>query len=298
MKIVAVSDFRIDFAAITALIVRLQHRSHYAMPADLKESAPTPLAEIAQGPSAFELFLDRNQKNLVILSILIALAVAVWVVISGIKTSQQETAGAALNAAQDLPALQAVVTEHAGTKAASSAMLLLADHQWTEGQQDSAIETLKKFIAANPEHPALPSAQASLGAKFMLQGKTADATKTFEEIVANPEARFIAPYALISLGDLAQLGGDLKLAESHYSKVTLEYPESRFVQTANLRLATLKTKAPIEIAPPPPAATTPASPTPGAPALTPPAPAPTPAPAPAPAPKESPAPEKTTPPAP
>ena len=43
------------------------------MSADLKES-PTPLAEISQGPNAFEAFLDRNQKAIVVFAIALAIA--------------------------------------------------------------------------------------------------------------------------------------------------------------------------------------------------------------------------------
>jgi predicted negative regulator of RcsB-dependent stress response len=250
------------------------------MAADLPES-PTPLAEIAQGPSAFEQFLDRNQKNLIILTILLAIGAAAFVVYRGIEKSRQETAGAALNKASDLAALQAVIKDHADTHAADSAMVLLADRQWSDGQQDTAITTLRDFIAANPGHPAFASAKASLGSKLMAQGKAADATAVFEEIADDPKARFIAPYALISLGDLAKTAGDLEKAESSYSRVKKDFPESNFADIANKRIATLKAKPPVEVEPPPAPAPVPKADTP--------VPAPTPAPAqpaPAPAPAE------------
>jgi predicted negative regulator of RcsB-dependent stress response len=272
------------------------------MPADLQKS-PAPLAEIAQGPNAFEQFLDRNQKNLIILAVLIAVGVAALVVYRGIEKSRQETAGAALNKAEDLAALQAVINEHAGTTAASSAAILLADRQWTDGQQDTAIETLRNFISSNPQHPALPTAQASLGSKLMIQGKSADASRIFQEIVDDPKARFIAPYALISLGDIAKLAGDLAKAEASYKRVQTDFPESNFMQSAKRRIDNLKAKPPVEVDPPPApkAETPPAPPAPEAPAPAPPAPkaetppAPPVPPAPAPAP---PAPTAETPPAP
>jgi len=141
------------FAEVAALIGLPQLRSIPVMPADLQET-PVPLAEISQGPNAFEQFLDRNQKNIIILAILIAIGVAAFVIYRGIETSRQETAGAALNKAEDLAALQAVITEHADTTAARSAMVLLADRQWTEGQQDAAKETCPKFNPSTPGAPA------------------------------------------------------------------------------------------------------------------------------------------------
>lgn len=247
------------------------------MSADLKES-PVPLAEISQGPNAFEEFLDRNQKGLVVLAILLALGAVALVIYRGIETSRQETAGAALTKATDLASFQAVVDGHADTTAASSAMVLLADSQWTAGKQDDAIATLRKFIAAAPAHPAIPSAKANLGAKLMAQGKSGDAAKVFDEIVADPAARFIAPFALISLGDLAKSSGDLEKAEASYNKVKNDFPESSFADTANRRVANLKAKPPVGIDPPPaPPAPAPTSGAGAPPSLAPPAEAVTPA---------------------
>lgn len=215
-----------------------------------------PLAEISQGPNAFEEFLDRNQKNLIILAILLALGAAGLVVYRGIEQSKQNTAGEALNKAEDLASLQAVVSQHPGTNAALSAAVLLADRQWTEGQQDAAIETLRSFVSANPDHPAHPAAQASLGAKLMAQGKSGDAAKVFEEIVDDPKARYIAPFALISLGDIAKAAGELDKAEASYNRVKSDFSDSNFAKPATDRIATLRAKAPVEIAAPPKSATT------------------------------------------
>lgn len=240
------------------------------MSADLPNT-PTPLAEISQGPSAFEQFLDRNQKNLVILSILAVLGSAGVIVYRGIEKSHEESAGADLVKAMDLAALQAVVNNNGKTLASRSAQVLLADKQWADNQQDAAIATLRKFISENPDHLAVASAQASLGAKLMIQGKAGDATKEFEAIIENPEARYIAPYALLSLGDLAAAAGDLDKAETHYKRIKTDFADSDFAQNADTRLGTLRAKAPVEIAPPPPPAKpeAPAGTLPGVPTITP-----------------------------
>ena len=229
------------------------------MSADHTES-PVPLAEISQGPNAFEAFLDRNQKGIVVFAILLAIGAVALVIYRGVETSRQQTAGAALTKAEDLAALQAVVAEHAGTTAAGSAMVLLANSQWTAGKQDDAVATLRKFIADSPEHPAIPTAKANLASKLMAQGKSGDAAKILEELAADPAASFIAPFALISLGDIAKNAGDLENAEASYTKA--KNADSSFADTATRRLAILKTKPPVEIEPPPapPAAAAPADP--------------------------------------
>lgn len=228
------------------------------MSADLKDS-PVPLAEISQGPNAFEAFLDRNQKGIIVFAILLAIGAAGAVIYRGVETSRQETAGAALTKAADLAALQAVVDSHSDTVAAGSAMVLLADSQWLGGKQDEAVGTLRKFISTSPAHPAIPTAKASLGSKLMIQGKTADAAKVFEDLASDPAARFIAPFALISLGDIAKAASELDQAETHYNKVKSDFPESSFADTATKRLAILKAKPPVEIDPPPAAEKTPSA---------------------------------------
>lgn len=220
------------------------------MPVDLKDSS-APLAEISQGPNAFEQFLDRNQKGLIVFAVLLALGAIAAVIHRGIEQSREETAGAALNKAEDVAAYQAVVDDNGGTHAAGSAMILLANAQWTANKRDEAIATLQKLVASTPEHPAIPSAKANLASKLMAQGKTGDATKLFEELAADPSARFIAPFALISLGDMAKAAGDLEKAEASFAKVKNDFPDSPFGEPAARRIATLKAKPPVEIEPPP-----------------------------------------------
>jgi predicted negative regulator of RcsB-dependent stress response len=193
------------------------------------------------------------------------------IVYRGVVKSNEETAGANLTKAEDVAAYQSVASNHGKTLAARSALVLLADKQWSDNQQDAAIATLRKFVSENPDHPAVPSAKASLGAKLMTQGKAGDAAKEFDTIVENPEARYVAPYALLCLGDLAAGAGDLDKAEAHYKRIKTDFSDSDFAQSADTRLQTLRAKAPVEIEPPPPPSKpeTPAGTLPGAPAITP-----------------------------
>jgi hypothetical protein len=220
------------------------------MAADSSESI-TPLAEISHGPSRFEQFLDENQKLLLALTVLLILGAAAWIIYSGVERSQEKTAGAALTKAVGAAELEKIVTDHAGTRAAGSAMLLLAEIQWGEGKKDAAIATLKDFTTKETKHPAHPNGLASLGAKLMAQGNAAEASSLFQQIISDPQARYLAPYAHLSLGDLAQSGGDLDKAATHFERVKKDFPESRFVDAANQRIESLRAKAPLEVEPPP-----------------------------------------------
>jgi len=220
------------------------------MPAE-RQDPSVPLAEIAHGPSAFEQFLDKNQKSLLALGVLLLLGAASLVIFRGVEKGRQQAAGAALSLASGTSELQVLIDKHGGSRAASSAAVLLAEQQWGAGQQDAAVNGLRNFIDSNPGHAALPTARASLGSKLMAQGKNADAASVFQEIVNDTRSRFLVPYALINLGDLAKIAGDIDRAETYYTRARTDHPDSGFATTASERLASLRAVLPVEVDPPP-----------------------------------------------
>jgi len=216
------------------------------MPKDLNDS-PQLLGEISQAPSAFEQFLERNQKALLVLAILAAVGGCGFVIYRGVQTGNENEAGANLVKADDLPALQAITANFPATAAGSSAIVLTAEKQWSSGQKDLAIETLNSFIKSKPQHPAIPSAQASLGSKLMSLGKNAEAAAAFQAVVDNKNGRFLAPYALTQLGDLAKLAGDTDKAKGFYDRAQSDYPGSSFGRLSSQHLVSVKAKPPTEV---------------------------------------------------
>jgi predicted negative regulator of RcsB-dependent stress response len=212
--------------------------------------ASGPLGEISQAPPALEMFLDKHQAKVIALAIILALGAAGYVVYKGIVQSGEEAAGGLLAKAGDISELQGVVKNHEGTSAAFSAKVLLADKQWLEGQQDDAVATLKAFIDSGKDHPALASAKASLATKLQAQGKQDEAAEMFRELTEDADARFIAPYAWISLGDIEAAKGNTDAAAKAYGMVESEFPDSSFSRDASQRALLLKAKAPVEVAAP------------------------------------------------
>jgi predicted negative regulator of RcsB-dependent stress response len=227
---------------------------------------PRPLAEISHGPSAFEAFLERNQKGMIVLGIALVAATAGWIVVKGVKEGAEEDAGAILVKSEGVPELQALVKDKPDTAAAGSAQLVIAAKQWDAGQQEAAVETLKGFISSKPEHPGVISAKASLASRLMQLGQKDEAQKLFTELVGDPAARYVAPYALISLGDMQKAEGKLDEAEQSYKKAQSDYGTNPLATGAAERLKLLRFKAPVEIeAPPAPPAPKPGEmPAPGA----------------------------------
>lgn len=238
----------ISGAGVACMCVR--PRAEVAMAEDNSLTNPggAPLGEISQEPPALEVFLDKHQMKLIVLAVLLALGAAAYVIMDGIKQSAEETAGGLLAEGEELSELQKVVSEHEGTAAAASAKILVAEKQWDDGQQDDAIASLKALVDSDSDSPAKPSAQASLAAKLLSQGKTDEAKAVFEAITENPDAAYIAAFAWVSLGDIALADDDKEAAETAYSKIERDFPDSPFNQMATMRLLLMKAEAPKEVA--------------------------------------------------
>ncbi len=228
-------------------------------------SAPAPIAEIDHGPSKLDQFLDNHQKKLIIAAVLIALGVVAYVIYDGLAEAKAQESGAALLGSKKVSEYQDVIKQWPDSKAAASALLLMADLQWADSQPDS-IATLEDFIEKYPEHPALATAKTSLGLRLLEQGKTDQATAILSEVADSDTATYIAPLACIALGDIAKEAGKPQQAKTWYEKAQLDPNQegNAFKDIAATRLTLVNAKPPTKIKPAPPAAPTDAEPGQGA----------------------------------
>ncbi|MEP4078316.1 tetratricopeptide repeat protein [Haloferula sp.] len=187
-----------------------------------------------------------------IVGLLIALGMAAWVVKEGIQEGAYLSAGNALIAAEDTAALQEVMEIHAGTPSAASAAVLLSDSQWEQGQQDDAIATLNAEIAAHPDHPATSAAYARLAARLDSQGKTDEAKAAYQNVLDRPQAAYYAPYALISLGQIAKSEGEIDKAKDYFRQASEGYPGNPLADSASKALQFIEFEMPEQIDPPEP----------------------------------------------
>jgi TolA-binding protein len=227
--------------------------SAFSLSPDMSDlsSAPLPLGEIVQGPSAFEQFLDRHQKTLAFASVAVALSIGGFMVYRTIQADEALEAGHALYAASDVASLQKVTSDFAQSPAAATAALAAADLMAKNGQVDEAITALREVVTKYPSHPAAALAQQSLGLRLLAQGKIADAKSAFEAVLARSDARYLAAAATLSLGDIAKSENNLTAAEECYRSISRDFPDSPFVATATERLKFLSFQSPTEIDPPP-----------------------------------------------
>lgn len=202
-----------------------------------------------------EEFLENNQKLILIGVIAVVLAGVAYVFITGLDEKAQEEAGNALMTSTDDSGLSAVITDHAGSNAAGTAHLLLADSLWKADDKAGAIEKLRGFLSTFPEHAARPSAQAKLGSFLLRNGKPAEAKSVLEDLVSSPEGDYVAPFALRILGDIAKSEGDIAAAKEFYSRSSGSYKDRfnpRIINQSQVREGLVEFEAPVEVDPPAP----------------------------------------------
>ena len=248
------------------------------------DQGPSPIGEISQEPSALEVFLDANQKKLVIIGILAILCIIGYVIFDGLDKMAERNAAGDLAAARTVPDYDAVSKAYEGKNAGGSALMLKSQLLWRDQQQQEAVKSIEEFIEKYSEHPALGSAYASLGSYQQQLGNTEKAKEAFGKSVDTKSSA--SSLALLSLGDIALTLGESEKAKELYERILTEYEKSHFqVKTmAEQRIKLIGVKAPADKAPEPPApitvpgvitppgsvpqlpeATTPAPPTPGKP---------------------------------
>jgi predicted negative regulator of RcsB-dependent stress response len=210
----------------------------------------TPLAELTQAQPATESFLDKHQIKLIALALLL-IAVAVVVVVNReIRQGKEAAAGALLVSKGAAPDLEEIIKNFEGTAAAGSSKILLAEKQWEDGQQDSAITTLRAITDSKVAHPARPTAIASLAAKLISQGKITDAEELYTELTESADSQYLAAYAWISLGDIALVKGDQEAAEKAYTTVERDFSGTSLSQDAINRRLLMNAESPAELAAP------------------------------------------------
>lgn len=225
--------------------------------------SPTPFAEIDLGPSKLDQFLDAHQKKLIIAAILLALGLIAYVIYSGIAKGEAEDAGAALLKAEKIEDYQELIKQWPNSQSATTALPLLADLQGEKSPED-AIQTLRDFIDANTDHPAVATAKVSLALRLLEQKNTDEAITILTDVSENDSDTYIAPLACISLGDIAKAAGKKDEAKTWYEKAQAEAPEqgSPYGDAATARLSLVYATPPKKIQPVPPAPALPPVPAP------------------------------------
>lgn len=213
-------------------------------------ATPAPLGEIEHGPSKFDLFMEKNLKKLILLALLIVIGVAAFVITSQLADAKDREAGNALIAAESPDDYRKVSTDYPDSGAAASAQLLLAGQLWEEGKEDEAVKTLKSLAGAE-NHLASAQAKFTLAGLQLKQGKTDEAKSGYEAVLSNSEAKYLHPFSLVALGDIAKAAGEEEKAKEYYQRKLDDFPAYADQNIAVTRLNLVGVDAAEKISPPP-----------------------------------------------
>ncbi len=182
-------------------------------------TSPSLLGEIEQGPSKFDQFLDRNQKNLIIVGIALVLLVAGYIIFQGLQKNKGLSSSADFMNADTAEAYQSVADNQAGTPAGGSALIALANEQWDNDSHSEAIQTLKSFLDQYGDHAAYPAVLVNLASKLTNTGESSQAKTLLEEAIELEDPTF-SPVAQYLLSESKAVAGDLDGAVAQLEGLT------------------------------------------------------------------------------
>jgi predicted negative regulator of RcsB-dependent stress response len=204
------------------------------------EDAPIPIAELDQGPSKFEEFLEKNQTKLFILAALIFVGVLSYVFSVEYTKKNAAEAGAAFMQATDEESYNKIITEHSSGPAAGTAAMAIAQFRSTDDDRSAA---LNYFIDNYPDHPGVPAKLLELALIQMNTGKNGDAELTLNKLISNDQSTFLIPIAKITLADIAASNNEFDKSEQIYTEV--KNSNAHFSNVAAMRLLYLNAKDPV-----------------------------------------------------
>lgn len=183
----------------------------------MAETTPTPISEISHGPSQFDAFLDRNQKKLVALAIVLALGVVGYLVFDGLQSMEKQKAGSKLFNAESAEEYKEA-SVGAPQNVQATAQLLRAKAQGAD-DLDGAMTTLKDLIATQPNSVVSKDAELSLALYQIEAGLNDEARQGLTNILADPEAEYTKVVAKVALADLELVSGNLEEAKNLFHQV-------------------------------------------------------------------------------
>lgn len=197
-------------------------------------------AEIEVGPSKHEQFLDNHYGKLALGLFVCIMGVAGWIIYHQMNKTMQKEAGAELVQAVEFneqsgemkvqaAGLDKVLADYPSSNAATTASYLKVIELWNTGKDQEGCEAMQNFISSTdiPEWKALAS--TALAGHYRQNGDMGKAREWYQ-VVADSANPVYAPFALISLGDIARAAGDKKAAGDYYKQVSELYPESALMK--------------------------------------------------------------------
>jgi predicted negative regulator of RcsB-dependent stress response len=199
---------------------------------------------------AWEQFLEKNFKKLVLLFLAVTAGCVLYGISAYLSHRAEIKAGEAFASAATVEDLDVVLAQHKGSRAAGNALLRKADLLWEQNKKTSSVDALKAFVNEYKDHPLLPQALLALGSKQESLGQRDDARRSFERITNEFAKTELAPLAELRLGDLAWAEGKEDEAKKIYEGLPARFAGfdagNPFLSQSEERLQWISAKLPTQ----------------------------------------------------
>ncbi|MDB9741346.1 tetratricopeptide repeat protein [Akkermansiaceae bacterium] len=207
------------------------------------EADPKPISVISHGPSSFDQFLEKYQKMLIGLAILLVLGMVAYLVLDGMKKINDQAVGSTLTNAESVDDFSAVASNNSGN-VADTATLLKAKKQAKE-DVEAAIATLNALISTNPSSVVINEAKLNLAMYQLEAGKEEEAKQTLTALSQdNTSKSYTGAVAKLALSDVELNQGDLAKSKEFANTAHEELEFAGLKQLAGDARAVVAVQAP------------------------------------------------------
>jgi predicted negative regulator of RcsB-dependent stress response len=220
-----------------------------------------------QPPQEFDLlaFWIQHQKLITRLFIAALLGVVVWGAFLFMDYRRRAGSAEALGSAKTSAEYRKVTADWAGTPAAGTAFVRLAEELRKEGKPAEAAQALREFIDQYRLHPLRIPAAHSLASSLETAGKLDEALVAYQRFGSDNAASTFAPLAFIGQARVLRALGKPEEARKVLESVEQKFQSNPLMREATMLLDELKNPAALKTggaprpalppapAPPPPA---------------------------------------------
>lgn len=208
---------------------------------NVKNEGDERLESIETSLSNAELFIEKNQKVIIILLAVVAVAVFAFfgvkkfyvdpreanaqdAIFRAEQYFEKDNFNSALNGDGNYLGFIDVINEFGGTKTANLAKYYAGICYLNTGDFNNAISYLKEYKGKDVIISSM--ALGALGDANLELGNTAEAAKYYESAAAKSENTFTSPMYLLRSGMTYEMAGNYQKAVELYKKIKSEYPTS------------------------------------------------------------------------
>ncbi len=212
---------------------------------DSNEPRPASSTPAPPPPQEFDLlaFWIQHQRLIIRLVVVALLAVAAWGAYLFMDYRKRAGSEEALANAKTAADFRKTVTDWAGTPAAGTASVRLAEELRKEGKPDEAAKILREFLAQYPVHPLRVGAAHALAASLEAAGKNEEALAAYQQFGAAHGRSAFAPLASIGQARVLIALNKADEAQKLLESVEQKFPGNPFVYDARNLLEEIKNAA-------------------------------------------------------